>query len=417
MTTISDTGLTVEDVDLANHDNFVERVPHEMFTLLRREDPVRWQPEPDGPGFWCITRYDDINDVHRDWETFSSELGGTSLQDLQPDEIEARKSMIDMDPPRHNQLRALVAKGFTPRAVRAYEDKIRQLIRGILDDALPLGEFNFVENVAAELPMRVFAEMLGAPQEDRRYLVDLGDRLLGNTDPEYATPEELEKHRHLPFSSPVSLEMFEYGRKLAAERRAHPRDDIVTKLVQAQIDGEPLTQREFDVYFLLLATAGNETTRHSMSHGTLALMEHPDQMELLRREPELMATAAEEILRWATPVHHFRRTATRDVQFAGKLIRRGDKVVTWFTSGNRDEDQFDEPQRFDVTRSPNPHMTFGPGGVHFCMGAHLARLELRIFFDELLKRVDTIECTAPPERLRSNFFNGVKRMPVRVQLR
>jgi cytochrome P450 len=406
--------LRLEDVDLADHDNFVDRVPHEMFALLRREDPVYFQHEPDGPGFWCITRYDDIHAVHRDWETFSSEIGGTSLQDLTPAQIEARKSMIDMDPPRHNHLRALIAKGFTPRAVRAYEDKIRELIRGILDDALPRGEFDFVEHVAAELPMRVFAEMLGAPQEDRRYLVELGDRLLGNTDPEYATPEELEKHRHLPFSSPVSLEMFEYGRKLAAERRAHPRDDIVTKLVNAEIDGEPLTQREFDVYFLLLATAGNETTRHTISHGLLALIEFGDQLDRLRREPDLYATAAEEMLRWATPVHHFRRTATKDVQFGGKLIRRGDKVTTWFTSGNRDEDYFPDGERFDVSRAPNPHMTFGPGGVHFCMGAHLARMEVRIAFEELVPRVREIELAGQVERLRSNFFNGIKRLPVRV---
>jgi cytochrome P450 len=412
---MSTTAMTLDDVDLADHDNFVERVPHEMFAVLRREDPVHWQREPDGPGFWCVTRYDDIGAVHRDWETFSSETGGTSLEDLEPDEIEARKSMIDMDPPRHNQLRALIAKGFTPRAVRAYEQKIRELIAGILDDALPMGEFDFVEHVAAELPMRVFAEMLGAPQEDRRHLVELGDKLLGATDPEFAVPEEVEKWRHLPFSSPASLEMFEYGRKLAAERRAHPRDDIVTKLVQAEIDGEPLTQREFDVYFLLLATAGNETTRHTITHGMLALIEHPDQLERLRREPDLHATAAEEMLRWATPVHHFRRTATKDVQFGGKLIRRGDKVTTWFVAGNRDEDYFPDGDRFDVARAPNPHITFGPGGVHFCMGAHLARLEVRIAFEELLPRMRQVELAGPPERLRSNFFNGIKRLPVRVE--
>jgi cytochrome P450 len=415
MSTTAPGELRLEDVDLADHDNFVERVPHEMFALLRREDPVHFQHEPDGPGFWCVTRYDDINTVHRDWETFSSELGGTSLQDLEPEHIEARKSMIDMDPPRHNQLRALVNKGFTPRAVRAYEEKIRELIRGILDDALPLGDLDFVEQIAAELPMRVFAEMLGAPQEDRRYIVELGDKLLGNTDPEFADPAELERNRHLPFSSPVSLEMFEYGRKLAAERRAHPRDDIITKLVQAQIDGEPLTQREFDVYFLLLATAGNETTRHTISHGLLALVEFPDQLERLRREPDLYATAAEEMLRWATPVHHFRRTVTRDVQFGGKLLRRGDKVTTWFSSGNRDEDYFVGGDAFDVARAPNPHMTFGPGGVHFCLGAHLARLEVRIVFEELVPRLRHVELTGRPDRLRSNFFNGIKRLPIRVE--
>lgn len=408
-------GLTLDDVDLADHDNFVAAVPHEMFALLRREDPVHWQAEPDGPGFWCITKHADITAVHRDWETFSSELGGTSLEDLEPDQIEARKSMLDMDPPRHNQLRAIINKGFTPRAVRAYEMKIRELFDRILDRALRLdGEFDFVAEVAAELPMRVFAEMLGAPQEDRRHIVELGDRLLGSSDPEYATPEELERNRHLPFSNPASLEMFEYGRRLAADRREHPRDDIVTQLVQAEVDGVPLTQQEFDTYFLLLATAGNETTRHTISHGLLALLEHPDQIERLRQHPELMPKAAEEMLRWATPVHHFRRTAARDVEFAGRRIRRGDKVTTWFTSGNRDEDAFAEPDAFDVGRDPNPHLTFGPGGVHFCLGAHLARLEVRIVFDELVPRLSRFELAGPPERLRSNFFNGIKRLPVRV---
>jgi cytochrome P450 len=408
--------LTLDDVDLADHDNFAEAVPHEMFALLRREDPVHWQGEPEGTGFWCVTKHEDIHLVHRDWETYSSERGGSSLQDLDPDQIEARKSMIDMDPPRHNELRAIVNREFTPRAVRRYEDQIRELFRSILDDALEKREFDFVADVAAELPMRVFAEMLGAPDEDRRYLVELGDRMLGYTDPEYAvSEEELERSRHLPFSNPAALEMFEYGRKLADARRREPRDDIVTKLVAAEIDGEPLSQREFDVYFLLLAVAGNETTRHSISQGLLALLEHPDQLERLRADPGLSATATEEILRWATPVHHFRRTATRDLELRGKTIREGDKVTTWFTSGNRDEEVFEEPDRFDVGRDPNPHVTFGPGGVHFCMGGHLATLEVRIAFEELVPRVREVELAGPVERLRSNFFNGIKRMPVTVE--
>jgi len=407
--------LTLQDVDLANHDEFVEAVPHHFFALLRREDPVHWNEEPDGPGFWAITKHAHIHEVHRDWETFSSERGGTSLEDIEPENIEARKSMIDMDPPRHNHLRGLVNKRFSPRAVLKYEEYIRDLIRRILDDALPLGEFDFVHEVAAELPMRVFAEMLGAPLEDRRYIVELGDRLLGTSDPEFADPAELEKNRHLPFSSPVALEMFEYGRKLARSRRTDPRDDIVTTLVQAEIDGVPLTQREYDVYFLLLATAGNETTRHTISHGLLALIENPEQLERLRRDPSLYPTAAAEILRWATPVHHFRRTATRDVDFHGKRIREGDKVTTWFVSGNRDEDVFEQPDVFDVGRDPNPHLTFGPGGVHFCIGAHLAKLETRIAFEELVPRVRHVELAGPVERLRSNFFNGIKRMPVRVE--
>jgi cytochrome P450 len=406
--------LTLDDVDLSDHDRFVDAVPHEMFALLRREDPVHWQEEAGGSGFWCVTRHADINLVHRDWETYSSEVGGSSLQDLAPEDIESRKSMLDMDPPRHNQLRAIINKGFTPRAVRAYELKIRELFDTILDRALEMREFDFVEHVASELPMRVFAEMLGAPQEDRRQIVEMGDRILGVTDPEYADQEELARYSHLPFSSPVALEMFEYGRKLAADRREHPRDDIITKLVEAEIDGVPLTEREFDVYFILLATAGNETTRHTISSALQAFLEHPEQIQRLKDDPELMPKAADEMLRWATPVHHFRRTATRDVELGGKQIRTGDKVVTWFTSGNRDEEVFEEPDRFDVGRDPNPHLTFGPGGVHFCLGAHLARLEVRIVYEELAPRLHRFALNGPVERLRSNFFNGIKRMPVRV---
>lgn len=407
--------MALEDVDLNDHSRFAERVPHEMFATLRREDPVHWQDEPDGRGYWAITRHPDIVAVHKDWQTFSSERGGTSLQDLDTDQIEARKSMIDMDPPPHNKLRAIVNRDFTPRAVRVFEERIRSLFATILDEALEQGEVDFVAEVAAELPMRVFAEMLGAPESDHRYLVDLGDRMLGQDDPEYAVdPELVEANRHLPFSNPAALDMFEYGRKLAAERRDCPREDIVTKLVEAEIDGCPLSQRDYDVYFLLLAVAGNETTRHSISHGVLALIDHPDQLERLRADPALLPDAANEILRWATPVHHFRRTATCDVELAGKEIKEDDKLASWFISGNFDEAVFDDPYRFDVGRSPNPQITFGPGGPHFCTGAHLARLEIEIVFGELAKRVASFELTAKPERLQSNFFNGIKRMPVRL---
>jgi cytochrome P450 len=407
--------MALEDVDLTDHSRFVERVPHEMFRVLRREDPVHWQPESDGRGFWAVTRHADITAAAKDWRTFSSELGGTSLQDLEPDQLEARKSMIDMDPPPHNALRAIVNRDFTPRAVRVFTERIRELFDGVLADALEKGDVEFVEEVAAALPMRVFAEMLGAPEEDHRLLVDIGDRMLGQDDPEYAIdPEVAKANRHLPFSNPAALEMFEYGRKLAEERRTCPRDDIVTKLVEAEIDGCPLTEHEYDVYFLLLAVAGNETTRHSISQGVLALIENPHQLQRLRDDPSLMPLAAGEILRWATPVHHFRRTATTDLEFGGKEIKRMDKLALWYISRNFDEAVFDDPYSFDVGRDPNPQMTFGPGGPHFCIGAYLARLEIEIVFTELVNRVASFELTGEPERLQSNFFNGIKRMPVRL---
>jgi cytochrome P450 len=306
-------------------------------------------------------------------------------------------------------LRALVNRRFTPRAVLVWEEQVRAVTRAVLDEALPKGEFDFVREIASEIPMQVFAEILGVPQSQRREIIEIGDRLLGNADPEYAVADD-DSHRHLPFSSPAALDMFAFGRRLADERREQPRDDIMTALVQAG-----LSQREMDVYFVLLGTAGNETTRHTISHGLIALLEHPEEMARLRKDPSLGKTATEEMLRWATPVHHFRRTAAVDTELAGQDIRAGDKVTTWFVSGNRDETVFEDPDRFDIARSPNPHMTFGPGGVHHCLGAHLAKMEIRITFEDLLSRGVQLELTAPPERLRSNFFNGVKRMPVRVR--
>ena len=402
---------TTAHIDLSDHDAFVEAVPHDAFAQLRREDPVHWNPEPDGPGFWAVTRYEDIRTVHREWEVFSSELGGTSLEDLAPEHIEARKSMIDMDPPRHDELRGIVTKRFTPRAVGAWEDQVRTVTREVLDAALPKGEFDFVREISSEIPMQVFAEILGIPHEERRVIIEIGDRLLGSQDPEYAVADD-DAHRHLPFSSPAALEMFEFGRRLAEQRRRNPKDDIITRLAF-----EGLTQQEFDTYFVLLATAGNETTRHTITHGLLALLEHPEQLERLRAagdDVHLRKAAADEMLRWATPVHHFRRTAAVDTELAGTPIKAGDKVTTWFVSGNRDEAVFEDPFGFDVGRHPNRHLAFGPGGIHLCLGSHLARLEIRVAFEELLARVGTIELTGPPERLRSNFFNGIKRLPVRV---
>ncbi len=401
---------TLEHIDLSDHDAFVDAVPHEAFAALRRDSPVHWNPEPEGTGFWAVTRYEDIRHVHRTPEVFSSEIGGTSLEDIDPEHIEKRKSMLDMDPPRHDELRGLIARRFTPRAVHVWEEQVRRVTREVLDRALPMGQFDFVQEVSSEIPMQVFAEILGVPQDERREIIDLGDRLLGNQDPEYAVEPE-EAHKELPFSSPAALEMFEFGRRLAAERRKAPGDDIITQLAF-----EPLAQHDFDNYFVLLATAGNETTRHTITHGLLALLEHPEELQRLRDDPSLGKTAAEEMLRWATPVHHFRRTAAQDTELAGTQIKAGDKVTTWFVSGNRDEDAFEAPGRFDLSRQPNRHMAFGPGGIHHCMGAHLAKMEVRIAFEELLPRVREIDLAGPAERLRSNFFNGIKRLPVRVEL-
>ena len=411
-------GLRLEDVSLEN-DDFAERVPHETFALLRREAPVWWYDWPHGQGFWCVTRHADVVAVSRDTKTFTSEMGA-NLEDLDDEQRAARQSMLETDPPRHTRLRALVGPPFTPRAVKAYEVALRELTAAVLDHALPLGEFDFIEEIAKQLPIRVLARLLGAPDSDTEPLIAWGDRMIGNTDPELAdvlhdSPES-ERYRMLPFRSPAALELFEYGHRLAAERRNHPQDDLITKLVHAEIEGERLTEREFDTMFLILVVAGNETTRQAIAHGMLALVEHPEEWSRLRDDPDLLWTAgADEVLRWSSPVLHFRRTATREVELSGQTIRAGDKVVVWYVSANFDESVFEEPLRFHADRRPNPHVTFGGGGPHYCLGAHLAKLEVQVMFDMLLPRIAELELTAPPQRMRTNFTNALKRMPVRIK--
>jgi cytochrome P450/nitrite reductase/ring-hydroxylating ferredoxin subunit len=414
-------GLALDDVDLTDLDVWERGVPHDWLALLRRDAPVFWQPETEGSGFWALTRYEDVVRVAKEWETFSSELGGTSLQDLTPEELAARRSMIDTDPPPHTRMRALVNKGFTPRVVNAYEERIRGLAREIIDRAVAEGEFDWVESVAAELPMWVFSEIMGLPVEDRRLIIELGDKLLGNTDPEVVGEEFVAERalkdpalRKLPFSSPFAADLIEYGRKLGEARRHDPRDDITTKLVEAELDGSRLSEQEFGTMFILLTTAGNETTRHTISLGLVDLMTHPDELERLVADPTLASTAADELLRRAHPVHHFRRTATKDVVVHGRRIARGDKVTIWYAAANYDDRQFPDPYRLDVGRTPNKHVTFGLGGPHFCLGAHLAKLEIRVWLEEMLPYLPRLELAGDPVRLRSNFFNGVKRLPVRV---
>ena len=413
--------LALDDVDLTDLDAWERGVPYDWLTLLRHEAPLHWQPESDGNGFWAFTRYDDIVQVSKDWETYSSETGGTSLEDLTPEEVEARKSMLDTDPPAHTRMRALVNKGFTPRVVNTYEERIRGLARGILEQAFVEPEFDWVERVASEIPMWVFSEIMGLPVDDRRLLIELGDKLLGNTDPEIVGEENVlslaktdPSIRLLPFSSPFSLELIDYGVKLGRARRSDPRDDITTKLVEAELDGSRLGEHEFGLFFILLTTAGNETTRHTISLGLLDLLAHPEEAARLVADPSLAGSAADEILRRAHPVHHFRRTATSDVTVHGRRIKAGDKVTMWYASGNYDEEKFADPFRFDVARSPNRHLTFGLGGPHFCLGAHLAKLEVKIWLEEMIPYLDRIELAGEPTRLRSSFFNGIKRLPVRV---
>jgi cytochrome P450 len=409
-------------VDLASPDTFVERIPFEYFGWLRAHQPVYWHPEPPpNHGFWVVTKHDDLVAIHRDFRTFSSELGHVAIEELQPDELEARQSMLETDPPKHTRLRRIVSQFFTPRAVGAYEDFVRGLARELVDAALPLGEFDFVEELSAPYPINVLVRIVGAPSDDARKLIELGDRMIANADPDYSDAvvdrEDTSEYRLLTFRSPAAVELAEYGAALAAKRRAQPEDDLVSKLVHAEVDGESLTDREFSNFFALLVIAGNETTRQGLSRAMQLLAEHPEETRQLGDDPTLIPVALEEILRFASPVLYFRRTATVDTELSGVSIRAGDKVTMWYVSANFDEEVFLEPYRFDIRREPNEHVTFGKFGPHHCLGAYLARLEMRVMLEELLPRIRSLEVTGPAPRVRSNFINGVKNLPVRVEHR
>lgn len=411
------------DVTLADLDLFEAGPPWSTFDALRREDPVHWNDEPDGnKGFWSITRYNDIVDVLRDTETYSSERGTVNLEELDDEQMRVRKSMLETDGERHRALRKLMQGEFTPRALAGYETFLRGLTASTLDAAFAKGEFDFVADVAADFPIRVLARMLDVPDMDIPKLIAWGNRMVGNTDPEHAdvlvSDPESEKYRMLPFRSPAALEVWAYGDELKRQRQGRDGHDLVSTLVNATpLDGKPLSEDDFHAYFLLLVVAGNETTRHTISHTMNNLIDHPDQLRRLQEDPSLIPWAVEEFLRYASPVYHFRRTATRDVEMHGRQIKADDKVVVWFASGNRDEAVFENPYDFDVTRKPNEHMAFGRGGPHMCLGNSLARMEIRIMFEDLISRIDYMERTGPVERLRSNFVNGIKRFPVKVSLK
>jgi cytochrome P450 len=406
---------------LADPDTFVAGPPWELFARLRAQEPVAWTPE-EAPhhGFWSVTRHADIVKVSRDWQTFSS-ARGVSLEELDDEQLTHRTSLIDTDPPRHTALRKLVAPLFGPKVVGGYETFLRGIVGRTLDDALALaareGAFDLVEHVSSQVPVRVLCRLLDVDDDVHTRLTAWGDRLVGHTDPELADvllgSEESEQYRLVPFRSPAALEVFEYGRSLAAQRRANPGDDLVTRLATATIDGEPLSQQDFDNYFLLLALAGQETTRQAVSLAALTLIEHPDALTRLQEQPGLLdGTALDEFLRWGPPVYHMRRTATRDTTIGDVEVRAGDKIAMWYPSGNRDERAIPEPEVFDVGRTGVDLLTFGKGGPHFCMGSFLARLELRVTLQEFVARIDTIRLAGEPERLRSTFVNGVKRLPV-----
>lgn len=410
------TSLTLADLDL-----FANGAPWDVFDDLRVNNPVSWnEEESPNHGFWAVTRYHDIVDVLRDTETFSSEVGAVNLEELDQSQIEIRKSMLERDGSRHRALRKLLQHQFTPKALAVYESFLRGVTANTLDTALAKDEFDFVDEVAADFPIRVLARLLDVPEEDTDQLIEWGNRMVGNTDPEsadvLASDPESEKYRDLPFRSPAALEVFEYGFNLANQRRGGNGTDLVSMLVnQTPIDGIPVDDRDFRNYFLLLVVAGNETTRHTISHTMNHLMRNPDQVAILREDPSKIEWAVEEFLRMASPVYHFRRTATKDTVINGRDIKAGDKVVTFFASGNRDYEIFDDPYTFDVQRRPNEHMAFGRGGPHMCLGNSLARMEIKIMFEDLLSRDVELEPAGEIDYLRSNFVHGIKRFPVRAK--
>ena len=405
--------MQLSDIDLTDMDRFQQAVPHEWFTFLRREAPVWFHPPTDTEGnergFWVVTKYEDVVAVSRDWQAFSSEkspeaeAGGIMIPDIGP-EGGVGTMMLMMDPPQHTRYRKIVSSAFTPRVIRLFEEQVRRRSAEIIDSVIGRGECDFVTDVSAELPLQAIAEILGVPQHDRGKLFDWSNKMVGSSDPEYlVAPDE---------AMNVSVEMFTYANALGAEKRATPTGDIVTAIANAEVEGEQLTEMEFDMFFMLLTVAGNETTRNAITHGMLAFLEHRDQWDRLRENPELFDSAAEEIVRWASPVIYFRRSVTHDTELRGQQLKAGDKITVWYPSANRDDDVFERPFEFDVGRDPNPHLGFGGRGPHFCLGSNLARLEIKALFQELTRRIPDITAVEPPARLRSNFIHGIKHLPV-----
>ena len=395
----------IDPIDLLE-DTWAQGVPLETFARLRAESPVHFHPEVDGPGFWAVTKHADVRTISRDTGTYSSELGATFIDD-QTDEALAqlRLSILNMDPPKHNRYRRLVSRGFTPRVVQSLNEAIERRAVRIVDDVVERGEVEFVEEVAAKLPLEMICEMIGLPEEDWPRMFELSNKLVGFDDPEYQlTPDD---------GAVAAMEIYGYCDAIAADRRANPRDDLMTALVHNDVDGERLDDLELNLFFVTLVVAGNETTRNLITHSMLALHDNPGEAERLRRDPSLWPTAVEEMLRWGASIHNFRRTVTHDTVLRDVPLAAGDKVVMYYLSANRDEEVFVDPERFDVSREPNDHVSFGGGGVHHCLGASLARAEIAAIMRQVVERLPDLELVGTPTRLRSDFINGIKSAPVR----
>jgi cytochrome P450 len=415
---VTDHPIRAEDVDLSSIDFWGQPAASREagFAALRREKPISFHKEfepppnvplPRGPGYWALTKHRDVLEVSRNPERFCSGKG-TNIPDLPEAFNEFFGSMINMDDPKHGRLRRIVSRGFTPRALGKLEAGVQRRAKQTIDRVIDKGACDFVSEIAAPLPLEIICDMMGIPESQTKFVFDKTNLILGLGDPEY-----------VPEGTNVLMAALTAGQALAgllndlaAERRKQPQDDLTSALLAAELEGESLTQPELASFFVLLVAAGNETTRNAISHGMKALTDFPDQRKKWWADFEGVApTAIEEIVRWASPVIHFRRTATRDTELSGQKIQAGEKVVLWYNSANRDEDVFADPYRFDVTRTPNEHVGFGGPGPHHCLGANLARREMRVMFREIATRIPDLEITGPPEMLRSNFIHGIKRMP------
>jgi cholest-4-en-3-one 26-monooxygenase len=403
--------MRIEDINLLDRDVFARGVPHAWFTFLRHNDPIYRHPEPRGPGFWVLSKHADVRAISRDPATYSSNPV-SPLEELETPATgdPGAQVLIMMDPPEHTKYRRLVNRGFTPRTTKMLEPHVRELAVRILDQAISKGSCDFVTDVAADLPLEVIAELLGVPREDRQKLFHWTNQALGSADAGEVDPEYFVAEDEIQRSQ---IEMFAYVQDLCAQRRKQPGDDLMSQLLDVEMDGDKLTDFELNAFFMFLSAAGNETTRNAATYGLMGFLEFPEQWDKLVQDPDgLVASATEEILRWASPVMHLRRNVTVDTELRDQVLKAGDKVSIWYISANRDEEVFDDPFRFDIERQPNEHLAFGGGGPHFCLGASLARMELRVLFEELARRVPVLRSLGHPAPLRSNVVAGIKHLPV-----